>query len=363
MMTRRSILAATGLAAISAAGLRPAKAGMDAEFLMADFVTGAWLVYRDRFMEADGRIVDEKAGNISHSEGQGYGMLLAVKAGERKDFQRIWAWTSANLFVRDDKLAAWKWVGGATPAVQDLNNATDGDLLIAWALAQAAVKWNERNYADEARAIVRAVLASLIVDSQIGKVLLPGAKGFNASEQDDGPVVNLSYWIFPAITDLGALVPEFPANELIASGLELARLSRFGTSGLPSNWLSLKGAGPAPAAAYPAMFGYDAVRIPLYVAWFSRDYPDILEAFEKVWSDPGKLEISVVDLGTGLSVSPMRDPGYKAIARLVSCSLGHTGDASQITNFQPTDYYASTLHILSIVALTERYPECLASHL
>jgi endo-1,4-beta-D-glucanase Y len=363
MMTRRAMIAMTGLAVMSAAGARPATAGATAEFLPSDFVAGAWLVYRNRFMETDGRIVDARAGGISHSESQGYGMLLAVKAGERKDFQRIWAWTSANLYVREDKLAAWKWDPAATPAVQDLNHATDGDLLIAWALALAALRWTHTAYADEARAITHAIGASLVIDSQIGKVLLPGASGFTGSDQDDGPVVNLSYWVFPAIADLGALSPEFPAKELIQSGLKLARLARFGTSKLPSNWISLKGLGPVPAAAYQAVFGYDAARIPLYIAWFSRDYPDILEIFENAWSNSGATSISVVDLGTDLSVSPMSEPGYKAVAQLVSCSLGSCKGAIQITDFQPTDYYASTVHILSIVALTERYPECLTNHL
>ena len=36
-----------------------------------------WRIFKQRFLAADGRIVDDGNGGISHSEGQGYGMVLA----------------------------------------------------------------------------------------------------------------------------------------------------------------------------------------------------------------------------------------------------------------------------------------------
>ncbi|VTN12488.1 Endoglucanase precursor [Raoultella terrigena] len=38
----------------------------------------AWESYKSRFMMADGRIVDTGNGSVSHTEGQGFAMLLAV---------------------------------------------------------------------------------------------------------------------------------------------------------------------------------------------------------------------------------------------------------------------------------------------
>ena len=69
----------------------------------------AWRAYRARFITDQGRLVDTANGQISHSEGQGYGMLLAVAAGDRVSFERIWGWTRANLMVRGDELQAWRW--------------------------------------------------------------------------------------------------------------------------------------------------------------------------------------------------------------------------------------------------------------
>ena len=102
-----------------------------------------WMNYRSRFVSDNGRVVDTANNMISHSEGQGYGMLLAVAARDRAGFERIWNWTRANLMVRDDQLIAWRWEPNARPAVADMNNATDGDILVAWALAEAAEQWSE----------------------------------------------------------------------------------------------------------------------------------------------------------------------------------------------------------------------------
>lgn len=48
-----------------------------------------WQSYKARFVTAQGRVVDTGNGNISHSEGQGYGMLLAVAANDRETFNDL----------------------------------------------------------------------------------------------------------------------------------------------------------------------------------------------------------------------------------------------------------------------------------
>jgi endo-1,4-beta-D-glucanase Y len=91
-----------------------------------------WNLYKARFLDPAGRIVDNANGNISHSEGQGYGLLLSYLADDRGDFDRIWSFTRTEMLVRNDGLAAWKWDPLAKPHVSDTNNATDGDLLMAY---------------------------------------------------------------------------------------------------------------------------------------------------------------------------------------------------------------------------------------
>src|SRR5450432_3381739 len=68
-----------------------------------------WEVFKRDFIEADGRVVDTGQGRISHSEGQGFAMLFAVRYGDRAAFDQAWQWTQRNLQVRDDALMAWRW--------------------------------------------------------------------------------------------------------------------------------------------------------------------------------------------------------------------------------------------------------------
>ena len=75
---RRDLLLALGGAALVPAAARGAPA--------AD----AWPAFKARYMAPEGRIVDTGNGGISHSEGQGYGMLLAEAAGDRAAFDRLW---------------------------------------------------------------------------------------------------------------------------------------------------------------------------------------------------------------------------------------------------------------------------------
>ncbi len=59
-----------------------------------------WATYKQRFISSEGRLIDDSAGNVSHSEGQGYAMLLAAFAGDRETFDKLWSWTAANLEIR-----------------------------------------------------------------------------------------------------------------------------------------------------------------------------------------------------------------------------------------------------------------------
>lgn len=324
-----------------------------------DYVRGSWELYRSRFVDDEGRIVDDDNGMISHSEGQGYGMLIAVAADDRASFERIWGWTKRELFIRGDPLAAWRWDPAADPHVTDTNNATDGDLLIAWALLRASERWGARDHKREARGIVDAIADLAVADSAFGRVLVPGTAGFDAEAQPDGPVVNLSYWVMPAIAELQVISPKLAEARLLESGKRLIAASEFGPARLPSDWIGLGGPAPRPAQNFPAQYGYNAVRIPLYLAWYSRDDIDAMTRFAEAWTQGGLFVPGVVDLGSGTIIEGMDAPGYHALGDLLSCALHRTEVARTARAFEPTTYYPSTLHVLSLMALSERYPQCL----
>jgi endoglucanase len=319
-----------------------------------------WRAYKAKFVTESGRIVDTANGMVSHSEGQGYGLLLAVAANDRLTFERIWGWTRANLAVRNDELLAWRWEPDHRPAVADLNDAADGDILIAWALAEAADAWSEDAYRVAARRIAVDIGRRLILwRSADGAVLLPAAAGFAADDRPDGPIVNLSYYVFPALVRLPLVAPEFDWAALGRSGLRLIEASRFGEQNLPVEWMSLAGGTFHPAEGFAGEFAYNAIRIPLYLAWSGAGGRDHFAPFQ-AWSQQGSGNLATLDVKSGQPVSRLDEAGYGAIPALVACVTSGAPWPAKFKTLQDTaNYYSSTLQLLSLVAVKMRAPSCL----
>ena len=318
-----------------------------------------WQQYKGRFVTAQGRVVDSANGMISHSEGQGYGMLLAVAANDRETFDRIWGWTRANLMVRDDVLMAWRWEPGQRPAVSDMNNATDGDILVAWALTEAAELWAELSYRIAARRLAVEVGRKVVLFKQKpGALVLPAVAGFAADERRDGPVINLSYYVFPAFARLPIVAPEYDWSGISQGGLDILRHARFGTMQLPTEWISVREGKLKPAAGFAPRFSYNAIRIPLYMAWAGIGDRIHYEPFF-AWGQTSGTAVSIVDVKRGKSVQKFQDHGYSSVARLLQC-LPDNGKISPATLTLDTNqhYYPSTLHLLTVLAIEMRYASC-----
>lgn len=318
----------------------------------------AWRAYQARFVSEAGRVVDTGNGGISHSEGQGYGMVLAVAADDRGAFERIWGWTRANLMVRDDQLVAWRWEPGKRPAIADMNDASDGDLLIAWALMEAAEAWGDPAHRVAARRIAVELGRKLILPrSPYGPILLPAIAGFAAEDRPDGPVVNLSYWVFPAFERLPVVAPEFDWAGLSRNGLRLLERARFGASGLPVEWTALGGGEPRPADGFPAVFGYNAIRIPLYLAWAGLGGAEAQAPFTAIWAR-GRSP-AVIDTRDGRATEPLSEAGYASVAALAGCASGAAARALPPLRIDTEHYYSVSLGLLSRIAAAQRYPQCL----
>lgn len=320
-----------------------------------------WAAYRARFVDPSGRVVDDANGGISHSEGQGYGMLLAYLAGDRGSFERIWSFTRTELLIRDDGLAAWRWDPAADPHVTDINVASDGDILIAYSLALANQAWNEPRYKRAATRIAQA-LGQQAVRREGGRlVLLPGVTGFSASERQDGPVLNLSYWIFEAFPVLAVLAPDVDWNGLAASGRELLTLARLGPAQLPPDWLSAPANGPlVPASGFEPVFGYNSLRIDLYLLRAGITDTDVQKAIRNNWFVANGGVPAIVNIPTGKALARLSEPGYRMLAATLACAVDGTVIPADLRRLQPTHYYPSTLYLLSLSLVSEKYPKCLS---
>jgi endo-1,4-beta-D-glucanase Y len=311
-----------------------------------------WVKYRDRFIAADGRVRDTGNQQISHTEGQGSAMLFAQAFDDRATFDRVWRWTQDKLRRPDSALFSWRWdPNDAAHPVSDANNASDGDILIAWSLSLAARSWNDRGYALEARRILADIREKLIdrVDGRL--VLKPGTDGFKF---DDGSVmVNPSYYIYPAFREFSRLDPSPVWPRLRRDGLSLLARARFGPWGLTTDWVTLTAGGRvSPAANLPPRFGFDAIRIPLYLVWGGAGTPQLLASERRYWdafADAQKPVPAWIDVTNG-SVAPFAAPtGFQAIIQLARqrrdpnpAPLPEIGDQD--------DYYSASLTLLAGLA-------------
>ena len=310
-----------------------------------------WEAFRDRFMARDGRIVDTGNGGVSHTEGQGWAMLAAVRAGDRASFDRLRGWTMRVLKRPGDELFSWRFRPQAARPVEDPNNATDGDFFIAWALLEAGDRWGRREYTLQGRAIARDILRLLVGQAGPYTVLLPGIQGFR---RQDHVVVNPSYYAFPAIRALAAAVPDPAWLSLAADGVALLREGRFGRWGLPPDWLLIRRADGELSlpADWPARFSYDAVRVPLYMAWVGLGNEPGLTAPAEFWADRAHRHLPAwADLTTN-GISPYAaSVGIAEVARLAAAHRtgGDMGPASRPIS-AASDYYSGALSLLAVLA-------------
>jgi endoglucanase len=325
-----------------------------------DWFRNEWQAYAAKFVTPEGRIVDNANNDVSHSEGQGYGMLLAVHAQDREAFDRIWSWTRGHLQTREDRLLSWRW-DPKTRSVTDPNNASDGDILVAWALARAAKAFDRADYLAAARQIAQALAAHALVETPFGTALSPAVHGFGAKDRPDGPVFNPSYWIYPAFPTLAELDPEHDWMAVKRTGLAILSHDRVGEKALPSDWVALAQGRAAPARGLSADFGYDAIRIPLYLLWSDdgdEGYRRALSRFVDLWRAPMPPQPAVISASGG-GATPFSGAGYALVASLTLCAAGAAEVEPDLLRRRDAHYYPETLRLLCLIAMQERVSRCL----
>jgi len=320
-----------------------------------------WEAWKSGYLQPEGRVVDRLQRAASHSEGQGYGMLLAAEFGDAEAFQRMLAWTDAHLAVRPDALLAWRWLPDEAVPVPDTNNASDGDLFFAWALVRAARRFNDSRYLDRAAQtaaalVARALMPSPADPSQI--LFLPAAFGF---VHDDRVVVNPSYLMPLAMREVAAATG---ATDLALAALHgEALMARLAQDGLVPDWLQVSPAGLAPAEGFSYNAGYEAIRVPLFLIWSGQvSHPAVTNMMRAYAATvvPGQPTPTILEPASGLVLEASPDPGYRAVAGLVTCAgtAGQVG--AQIPPFDPAQpYYPATLQMFAMLAANSVTPQCL----
>jgi len=361
-MNRRRFLTALGAApaiGLGVSGLpgRSGAAGLDLSHSAQD----VWQAWKTACLLPEGRVIDRLQQNSSHSEGQGYGMVLATEFGDAEAFGRMFAWTEANLAIRPDGLLAWRWLPDPSLPVPDTNNAADGDLFYAWALVRASRRFNDRRYLDRATGLAQALAQTCVVASPAGGgevLFLPAAFGFSHPGR---VVINPSYLMPLAMREVAAVTGV--ADLALAAQHGEALLLRLAQDGLVPDWVQVTAGGVAPAEGFSANAGYEALRVPLFLIWSGLARHPGVTSMLRVYDrtvQPGLPVPTVIEPVSGVVLEASADAGYRALAGLVTCAGRTAGTAgAAMPPFDPAQpYYPATLQLFSMIAANEASPQC-----
>jgi len=313
----------------------------------------AWTAYKHKFISDDGRVVDFYQDSMSHSEGQGYGLLLSLMHDDQRTFDRLLKWSVDNLQVRRDALFAWAWGKRSNGSwkIIDYNNASDGDILIALALLNAAKKWNHPPYETLALKIIKDIRTLLVSQHNGVSVILPGYYGF---EKKSGLILNSGYLILPAFSRFAKVDDAKFWGKIYTDAVMILEKARFSRFKLPSDWISFQNGDLSVYASKSTSFGYEAIRVPLYLIW--DDHKELLKSFshylqfvEKSYYLPNW--VNLVDGSISVDEAPA---GFHAVlgrcAELLAekeLSQKLLNKAEEKIHHESKDYFSHSLYLLS----------------
>jgi len=134
-------------------------------------------------------------------------------------------------------------------------------------------------------------------------------------------------------------------STLIEDGETLMNRARFGALFLPTDWIDLLAeARVEPALGHPARFGFDAVRIPLYLLLSGRG--ERTKNFAQFWAAYLQQERPIpawVDVRTGETAPyPLSNGALKIASRVTGLPVNTQRDTAVVE-----DYYSNVLGALA----------------
>jgi endo-1,4-beta-D-glucanase Y len=235
-----------------------------------------WNSYAARFVDGQGRVFDPNGDRHTTSEGQAYALFFALAGDDRARFNRILAWTEANLAQGDlmlhlparywarDRDGKWK--------VQDQNSSSDADVWMAYTLLEAGRLWDTPRYSDIGREMLAQISTTEVANLPgFGLMLLPGPVGF---QHDNTWTLNPSYVPVFLFDRLAVLDPSGPWNQIALNVPRLLEASA--RHGFAMDWVTYfpgDGFYPAPEQRPGSRQGriirepgggYDAIRVYLW---------------------------------------------------------------------------------------------------
>ena len=326
---------------------------------------------------ADEAYILDSGNNDIRSEGMSYGMMLAVQAGLRPEFDRLWSFARRRLRHPDGDLQGYfAWQANADGTVRDPGPAPDGEQYFAMALFFAWKRWNDPAYQAAADDILHHMLhqdryataasgVRPMIDAEAKQVVFvprgPGARFTDPS------------YHLPAFYELFARWAKQDNDTwraIARASRELFRKAAHPVTGLFPDYAGFDG---APVAGGGGGGGHgdfraDAWRVIQNVAidryWFGGDSAEVAEA------DRLQAFFAAQGIGTyghmftldGRPLAAAHSPGLvamNAVASLISTDPRALDFVRDLWNIEPTRgrwrYYDGCLYLFGLLHLSGRY--------
>ncbi|HEY6727546.1 MAG TPA: glycosyl hydrolase family 8 [Polyangiaceae bacterium] len=256
-------------------------------------VRAAYESWKEKVVSSEGageylRVRKPDSGSVigsTVSEGQGYGMLLAVYFGDQELFDNLWLYT--KQYLNENGLMHWEI--DPNGGVIGTGAALDGDEDMAWALVMASRQWSESpriaSYHDDAVALIEAMWDHEIDHTRNG-MPLPGDTWGGAD------ITNISYYAPAYYRVFGEVTGNVEGwNQVIETSYAIIERSLNEANGNADNglvpaWCDSQGVPVVAFEGAPTHFQNDSTRTPFRVG---QDYcyygePRALSYMQKIAS-------------------------------------------------------------------------------
>ncbi len=229
--------------------------------------------YLEQHFEISGGAYANSNGVVT-SDNQANAMLRAVWTGNRAEFERVWKWTQANLFTKDNRLV-WQWQKGKQ--INTASNA-EGDTDMALALLLASKRWGNQSWQEAGQKLLKIIWDNDVVRVN-GKFYVAAG---DWATQDEVITINPAYFAPYAYRIFQEADSAHSWQALIEPGYKMLfdlssnKLGATQAAGLLPDWIGLEKATgefvPLKTSGKDlTRFGYEAPRtywrIALDMAW------------------------------------------------------------------------------------------------
>jgi len=323
-------------------------------FIITSSLHASWSEYKADFIAKDGRVIDRVNKEVTHSEGIGYAMYFAIKSNDIKTFKRVENWYKNNLKKNEYGLFSWKWGEDKNGSwhVLDSNNASDGDLWIAYDNLLMFEMTKDIAYKNSALLIMESIKKHLLVKYAGSLYLLPGKLGFDTKESLE---INPSYYLFFIFDKFKEYDNDKIWSQLKTDGISLLYKSRFTSLGLNADWIKIDKQSGKISTSRTNSFGYDALRIPFNILKSDiRNKDRLLEPYRAYVDAMKKVSsvFGVTDLKDGKISLYNYSYGHLSIYNMIdeyfNKSHSFTQKIKKLKGENRDDYYSHSIYLFTI---------------